>query len=386
MATAMSFGVPNYSGMLFRYGNDATPFSTMLGAPLQTNHVEFTCGQYYAVETGEQPSISENASLTAPTATVVTRNQLTNVTQIFQSSVSVSYAKMSNMGTLSGINVENQVANPQDELDFQVQRKMAKIAQDIEYTFLNGVYVKSTSDSVANQSRGLITAISSNVIDCNDEVLTYQIVAEGIKALYDMGADTSNLILGVDATTALQLNYDAQSNNMTIVPRERNINGIAIDTVVTPLGTIGVKILPTLPAGTAILYNPMIMHPVFQPVPGKGNFFLEELSRTGAGANYMIFGQAGLDHGPEWFSAKFTNISTALPGHSEITISGDSTVAVGGTITLTASGADSITWTSSDESVATVSSGVVTGVAAGNATITAASGRDYARLIITVTE
>lgn len=30
------------------------------------NHVEFTCGQEYNTETGEQPEISETASLTAP--------------------------------------------------------------------------------------------------------------------------------------------------------------------------------------------------------------------------------------------------------------------------------------------------------------------------------
>jgi hypothetical protein len=62
-----------------------------------------------------------------------------------------------------------------------------------------------------------------------------------------------------------------------------------------------------------VLFNPAIMAPVYQPVPGKGNFFLEELSRVGAGMQYQIFGQVGLDHGPEWMSAKFTNISTDLP-------------------------------------------------------------------------
>ena len=57
--TATSFAVPNFSGMLFAKGQTATPFSTMIGArPLVTNHVEFTCGQEYNTETGEQPEIS----------------------------------------------------------------------------------------------------------------------------------------------------------------------------------------------------------------------------------------------------------------------------------------------------------------------------------------
>lgn len=312
--TATSFSVPNFSGMLFAKGMQKTPFSAMIGArPLVTNHVEFTCGQEYNTETGEQPEISETASLTAPKPEIVTRSQLTNVTQIFQKTVSISYGKQSNMGTLQGINVAGQQANPMDELAFQVSRRMAKIGQDIEYTFLNGKYQKATTDSEANKTRGLLTAITTNVLDLAKKPLTYWLVAEGLKCIHDQGANTDNIVLGVDATTMLQLNLDAQKNNLTIVPLGREVNGIKLSTVVTPLGIVAVALLDTLPAGTATLFDPSIMAPVHQMVPGKGNFFLEQLARTGAGETYQIFGQIGLDHGPEWMSAKFTNISTDLP-------------------------------------------------------------------------
>lgn len=312
--TATSFSVPNFSGMLFAKGMQKTPFSAMIGArPLVTNHVEFTCGQEYNTETGEQPEISETASLTAPKPEIVTRSQLTNVTQIFQKTVSISYGKQSNMGTLQGINVAGQQANPMDELAFQVSRRMAKIAQDIEYTFLNGKYQKATTDAEANKTRGLLTAITTNVLDLAKKPLTYWLVAEGLKCIHDQGANTDNIVLGVDATTMLQLNLDAQKNNLTIVPLGREVNGIKLSTVVTPLGIVAVALLDTLPTGTAALFDPSIMAPVHQMVPGKGNFFLEQLSKTGAGESYQIFGQIGLDHGPEWMSAKFTNISTDLP-------------------------------------------------------------------------
>lgn len=314
MAVATSFATPNFSGLLFAKGQAATPFSTMIGTkPLITNHVEFTTGQFYNTEKGEQPNISETASLTAPTPEVVTRSQLTNVTQIFHKAVSISYAKQSNMGTLQGINVAGQQANPNDELAFQVERRMAKIAQDIEYTFLNGTYQKATTDAEANKSRGLLTAIVTNVLDMANKPLTYWLVAEGLKCIHDQGVSTENIILGVDATTLLQLNYDAGKNNYTIVPGGRDVNGLKITTVVTPLGEVGVALMDSLPKKTATLFKPTIMAPVYQPVPGKGNFFLELLSKTGAGENYQIFGQVGLDHGPEWMSAKFTNISADMP-------------------------------------------------------------------------
>ena len=67
------------------------------------------------------------------------------------------------MGTISGVNVANQQANPISELDFQVAVKMQKVARDIEYTFINGEFNKALSDSTVNKTRGLVSAISSNV-------------------------------------------------------------------------------------------------------------------------------------------------------------------------------------------------------------------------------
>lgn len=64
-----------------------------------------------------------------------------------------------------------------------------------------------------------------------------------------------------------------------------------------------------LPAGTALLLNIDVISPVYQPVPGKGNFFLEQLAKTGAGEKYQLFGQIGLDYGPEWYHCKITGIA-----------------------------------------------------------------------------
>lgn len=320
MSIATSFAAPNFSGLLFRKGNESTPFSTMIGArPLTTNHVEFTTGQYYNVEKGEQPNISENDSLKAPEPETVTRSQLTNVTQIFQRTVAVSYAKQSNMGTLNGLNVAEQKANPGDELTFQIDRRMARIEQDIEYTFLNGEFNKATNDAEVNKTRGLLTAITTNVLDVNGKPLTYWLVAEGLKSIHEQCGNTNDIVLGVDATTLLQLNYDAGKNHYTIVPNGRDVNGLKITTVITPLGEVGVVLLSSLPGENAVLFNPNIMAPVFQPVPGKGNFFIEELAKQGAGAQYQIFGQVGLDHGPEWMSAKLANISKDLPSTLQAT-------------------------------------------------------------------
>lgn len=308
---AQSYGVLNYSGMLFNKGNTRTPLSSIIGSRAKiTNSVEFVVGQEYTTAGGEQPDISETKSLTAPDATVVTRTQSTNVTQIFQESVGVSYAKQSNMGTLSGANIANQIANPINELDFQVAAKMQKIARDIEHTFIQGEYVKATDDATANKSRGLVTAITTNEVDVGSKPLSIWTVADGVKKIYESNAPTTGLCLWADATTMFQLNADAAQNGLTIVPAAREVNGIALSSIVTPIGVVYLYLGECLPSGTALLLNLDAISPVFQPVPGKGNFFLEQLAKTGAGEKYQIFGQVGLDHGPEWYHAKFTGIST----------------------------------------------------------------------------
>lgn len=316
---AMSGNTPNYSGMLFNKGNTKTPFSTMIGSKRKyTNHTEFVTGQEFETAEGSQPEISESASLTAPDASVIKREQKTNVTQIFQESVGISYGKMSNMGTLNGLNVAGQQANPISEEDFQVAAKMAKIGQDIEYTFINGVYQKSTGDTVANKSRGLLEAITSNIISAGGKSLSFLLVCEALKSIQESNGDITNIVLGLDSTSRLQLNADAVANGLTIVESGRDINGIMVDKVLTPLGTVYLKDLKYLPAGTTVFFDPFIMAPVEQMVPGKGNFFIEELAKVGAGTKKQIFGQIGLDHGPEWYSAKITGLSTAMPTNKDM--------------------------------------------------------------------
>lgn len=308
---ATSFGVLNYSGMLFNKGNTRTPLSAIIGGRAKTtNHVEFVTGQEYtAGGDGSQPEISENASLTAPDASVVTREQKTNVTQIFQESVGISYAKQSNMGTLAGVNIANQQANPVNELDFQVAAKIQKINRDIEYTFINGVYNKATSDATVNKTRGLIPAITTNVTAMGNKPLGLWDIADMVKKIYGANAPTNGLCLWCDAITLFQINADAVQNGLTVIPAAREINGIALSSVVTPIGVVYLYLGECLPAGTALLLNLDVIAPVYQPVPGKGNFFLEQLAKVGAGEKYQLFGQIGLDHGPEWYHGKFTGIS-----------------------------------------------------------------------------
>jgi len=323
MATGYSDTLPNFSGMLFQKGNSRTPFSTLIGAnPRVTNHTLFPVGVFYDVEAGEQPAITEAASTTAPTAVNVERTQQYNTTQIFQQTVDVTYHKMADMGTMSGINIANDTPNPVDELAFQVARRMDKIAQDIEYSFINGEFQQSTSNTVAAKTRGILNAITTNVVDMgtssSPSTLTYWKVAEAIKCIHEQGGDTSTLVLGVSAPALLQLNADAAANNYTNgAPLE--IMGLNLQTVITPIGRVAVTLMDSLNdknsvgSNSAIVFNPAVMGPVYQNVPGHPLFGLEPLAKTGASDRFMLYGEVGLDYGPEHFAAKIDYISNDIP-------------------------------------------------------------------------
>lgn len=368
---ATSFATPNFSGMLFNRGNTRTPLSSAIGNRSKTtNHVEFVLGQEYATEGGAQPNISEIDSLTAPDATIKTRSQFTNVTQIFQESVAISDAKKSNMGTLSGVNIAGQQANPASELDFQTGAVMQKIARDIEYTFINGVYNKATTDSEVNKTRGLVPAITTNTMDMGGKPLGLWDIAEILKTMYENNADISDLVVWCNANTRFQLNADAQQNGFTTPPASRNVNGIDIKELITPMGvSVGVGLGEFLPTGTALLLRLSALSPVFQPVPGKGNFYRELLARVGAGEKYHIFGQVGLDYGMEWMHAKITGIASGFtaPKYSKSFYIGSPVGTVETVANLTSAELNKTTVAASDTAkvaVATVNYDVVPGTAA----------------------
>lgn len=309
---ATSFATPNYSGLLFAKGRVDTPFSTMIGGKRKfTDHVEFSVGVEYNVGEGEIPNFSENDTLIAPDAKIVTRGQKTNVTQIFMDSFAVGDVKTSNMGTLSGINVAGQHANPASELDFQAGITMQRIAKSIEKTLIQGTYNKATNDSEVNKTRGIVNAIETNVMDLGGKPISIWDVADMLVLIREQGGDTNGLVLWCDSVTKFQFSAEAAANNFRVYPDSRNVNGLNITRIETPAGAIDICEGVYLPVGTALVLNFRVIAPVEQNVPGKGNFYLLEMAKTGFSTKYSILGQIGLDHGPEWCHGKFTNIKTS---------------------------------------------------------------------------
>src|SRR5690606_25179147 len=101
----------------------------------------------------------------APDHDGVQRSQITNVTQIVQESVVVSYTAEGASQQLSGLNVGGELNPVESELAFQTGVKLELIARNLNWAFLNQQYRKPVDNTQSRRTRGLLSAITSNVED-----------------------------------------------------------------------------------------------------------------------------------------------------------------------------------------------------------------------------
>lgn len=310
--TGNTWNLPNYAGELFTCSPTKTPLLSMIGGltgGLKTENDEFETGVLYEFPEAAQPEISETASETAPAATAIAREQKTNVTQIFHESISLTYAKMANRGKLSGLNTAGQSANPASELDWQIARRLEKIARDVEYTFLNGAYQKAGSAAEANKTRGLFELCSAGTtVAAAGAALSRAMLKSLYKEMADAGAAFGNMVLfcGSYQKQALTALYEDQLGYNT--PAARNIGGMSITEIENDFFRLGICYDPFVPADSILIADVAALAPVFQDVPGKGVLFLEDLAKTGAAEKKQIYGEIGLAHGPAFLHASITGL------------------------------------------------------------------------------
>ena len=316
-AIGTSWNCPNYTGELYMIGANQTPFLNMIGGLDPSGMVrmvsafEFPLAQPYSLEAASQPAVTETDSLTAPTPWTYVRGQDTNTVQIFHRSVTISYAKQSVVGSIvadatTGLVDKNQQQPVMNEKDFQIATHLRQIAVNADYTFLNGAYQKATSAAVAAKSRGIITACVSNSVNASSAALSKTLFNQLVRTMAASGAEFRNPVVFVNAFQKQKL-----SDIFGFAPADRNVGGMNISEIETDFAKFGVVWAPNVPAATLLIADLDVCHPVFLPVPGKGVLFYEELAKTGAAETGQVYGQLGIDYGPEEFHGKIINLAIA---------------------------------------------------------------------------
>lgn len=310
-AAATVWNAPNYLGELFVIGAQAksTPFLTMMGGltggkVAQSSSFKFPTAQPWSLESAAQPAITETASLTAPTPTTYVREQDYNTVQIFQEQVSVSYAKQSVVGELSGLSIEGQQV-VRNELDFQIMANLLQIAKDVNFSFLNGVYQAATDAGTAAKTRGILTATTTNAVAAGAATLDKTLIDAMFLAMANGGAQFVNPVIFASALDIMRI-----SQIYGFAPARDSIGGVSVEQIIAPIaGRVSVVWDANVPAGSLLCADMSVVRPVVLPVPGKGVLFYEDLSKAGASEKGQIYGQIGIDVGPEEYHGKITGLA-----------------------------------------------------------------------------
>jgi hypothetical protein len=307
------WNLPNYVGELFLIGANQTPFLNMIGGLTggkQYAAFDFPTAQPWALNSATQPAIDEDAAADAPKATTYVRGQDTNTVQIFHQAVNVSYAKQSTSRVIAAdvttgdAMLGNQPVN--DELDFQIQGNLRQISLDAEYSFLQGTYQQATNANTAAKTRGIITATTTNAVNASSAELSKDLIDELLRDMASNGSVFVNPVIFCNAFQKQKI-----SSIYGYAPESRNVGGVNISQIETDFAMLGVVWAPQMPTSTLLIAEMSVCSPVFCPVPGKGLLFYEELSRSGAAEKGHIYGQMGLDYGPEEYHGKITSLATS---------------------------------------------------------------------------
>lgn len=173
-AMGTTFNLPNYPGELFQVTPQETPFLSAIGGLSgggRVSSVQFTWGTEDLRDPSQNTKV-EGAN--APTAEARVRGTAGNVLEIHQERVTTSYTKQATVGMLTSPSAAPFVVNAgdtnpvQNEHDHQVQLALATIALDVNWSFINGKYANPTTNATPRKTRGLLEAISTNVVDLSD--------------------------------------------------------------------------------------------------------------------------------------------------------------------------------------------------------------------------
>lgn len=306
MATASTETFPQYAGELFMLGNGNTPFQAALGSSARlVNNFDFALSSNWTIASGSQQAISETDALSQSTPANYTRDQDVNTCQIVKYDVVTTYKMLSSYNKLTGNSSDyGSIAGGNSIDDVHNHNTTAALKQiytDLNYSSWNGSYTRSTGAAVAAKTRGLAEAITTHDTTISGvATVTKAEIDNHLAGMADAGVDLSGIVIWVGSAAKIRLS-DLYSLNLQTQPRDRMVGGVNLQTLVTDFGEFGIGYDAHVPADSIYFINMPFVNNVWCLVPEKGGLFYEEKSTAGAARSGMLYGQWGLDYGPEEF-------------------------------------------------------------------------------------
>lgn len=313
MVQATTYDNPNFVGELFQLTPTETPFLSMIGG--LTGGIS-TTSEEFAWQSDDLPAAAQNTALEGadPTYTNRARTSYSNVCQIVQKGTEVTYTKQAAVGSL-GTPASRSAAGAsilgtqpvQDELSHQLMLKTMEAARDTEFSFIQGAYQRPTTNATDRQTRGIIEAITTNVVDATaTPTNTKDNFLALVREMADNGAKFIRPVVFVNSFQKTKM-----TAAFTYAPESRNVGGVNLQSLETDFAEFGVVYDRHVPAGTLLIIDVSWCAPRFLEIPGKGHFFAEPLAQTGAAWKWQLYGEIGLQYGVELYHGKVTNLATS---------------------------------------------------------------------------
>ena len=322
-----TFDLPNYVGELFSLTREDTPFLSAIGGlsgGKQTKSTVFPWTTYDLRDSTANNVALEGAA--APTAVARVRGNVTNVVEIHHSSVDISYTKQAATGQfadvgsahpeITGVDGSNAVM---DESAWQIANELKAMARDINQSFINGAFQEPTTNGSERKTRGILEAITTNVVDAQGYALddtvapgNTDVLLDLMQLIYDNGGilESETRLLVTNSTQKRKITSFLKGKAYEQAPPSRNFAGMNVTAIETDFGKLNIMLEPAMPQDEVLICSMAELVPVFLLIPNKGFLFVENLAKTGASDSVQIYGEIGLEYGVEKHHGKIVNLAT----------------------------------------------------------------------------
>lgn len=313
-----TFALPNYVGDLFATSPQDTPFLSAIGGLSGGKPVTSTLFQWQGYDLRDASATRQRLEgANAPNSELRKRFNVTNVVEIHQEAVEISYTKLAATGQFAstgsanansvGIAGTNPVVN---EAEWQIKQALIQIARDVELGFLVGTFANPADNAAPRKTRGLLPAITTNAIDAAGAPLDRDTLLDLMQMVWGSGgimvSDTAALMCNGWQKRQITKIFNADANYMET---SRTIGGVAVTTIITDFGTLNVMLNRYMPTDTVAVVSLEQCQPAFLLVPGKGFLFVEPLATQGSAQRSQIYGEIGLEYGNEMAHGKITGLA-----------------------------------------------------------------------------
>ena len=302
-----TYNLPNYVGELFSASPEDTPLLSSIGGLTGGEEAGATFFEWQGYELRDAADDRQRLEgATAPAGEERARYNASNVLEIHQEAVEVSYTRQGATrqrapGGQPAVTVGSTII-PADELAWQIEKQLVQIARDVEKTFITGKYQKPADNTQPRKTRGLIEAITTNVATTTHTAANLDDgdILDLMQKVWDAGgiqvSETRTIIVNSTLKRALTRVFIKDAH---YEQNDRNVGGVNVKTIETDFGTCNIMLNRYTPVDKLIVASLDELAPAFLEIPDKGHFFAEPLAKTGASDKVQLYGEIGLRYGNE---------------------------------------------------------------------------------------